>query len=117
MADNKFENLVTKIMKECEQDGEPVTREEAEEMDRMEIGAKDIKMDARTDAPKSDKAEKRRRTVKYSDEKVRLFTELKDFLIENYENVVIVKENGSFSLEIGEKSFNINIVEHRPPKK
>ena len=104
-------------MKECEQNHEPVTREEAEEMARMEIGAKDIKLDARVDAPKADKAEKRRRTVKYSDEKVGLFADLKDFLEENYQNVAIVKENGSFSLEIGEKSFNINIVEHRPPKK
>ena len=116
MAD-KFETLVTKIMKECEQDGEPVTRAEAEEMAKMEIGAKDIKMDARVDAPKAENAEKRKRTVKYSDEKVRLFTEIKEFLTENYENIVVVKENGSFSLELGEKSFNINIVEHRPPKK
>ena len=29
------EKLIAKIMKECAQDGEPVTREEAEEMARM----------------------------------------------------------------------------------
>ena len=31
---DKFEKLVLKIMKECEADGEPVTREEAEERRR-----------------------------------------------------------------------------------
>jgi len=34
------EKLITKIMKECEQDGEPVTREEAEGMAEMEIKAR-----------------------------------------------------------------------------
>lgn len=116
MASDKFENLVKQIMKQCEQDGEPVTKEEAEEMAKMELGAKEIKIDARADAPKAEKAEKRRRTVKYSDEKIELFNDLKEYLTNKYENVVVVKENGSFSLEIGEKSFNLNIVEHRPPK-
>lgn len=40
---NDFEKLVKSIMAECEKDGEPVTREEAEEMAKMELGAKDIK--------------------------------------------------------------------------
>ena len=38
-----FEKLVNSIMAECEKDGEPVTRAEAEEMATMELGAKDIK--------------------------------------------------------------------------
>ena len=37
------EKLIARIMKECEQDGEPVTREEAEEMAEMEIKAGGIK--------------------------------------------------------------------------
>lgn len=40
---NDFEKLVNSIMAECEKDGEPVTRAEAEEMATMELGAKDIK--------------------------------------------------------------------------
>jgi len=39
----EFEKLVNSIMAECEKEGEPVTRAEAEEMARMEMGAKDIK--------------------------------------------------------------------------
>lgn len=37
------EKLIAKIMKECAQNGEPVTREEAEEMAEMEIKANGIK--------------------------------------------------------------------------
>ena len=37
------EKLIEQIMKECEADGEPITREEAEEMAEMEIKAKGIK--------------------------------------------------------------------------
>ena len=34
------EKLIQQIMKECEKDGEPVTKEEATEMAEMEIKAK-----------------------------------------------------------------------------
>ena len=37
------EKIIAKIMQECEADGEPVTREEAEEMAEMEIKAKGLK--------------------------------------------------------------------------
>ena len=37
---NDFDKLVDKIMKEFANDGEPVTREEAEEIARLEIKAK-----------------------------------------------------------------------------
>lgn len=36
------EKLIERIMKECEADGEPVTREEAEKMAEMEMGAKEV---------------------------------------------------------------------------
>ena len=39
--DKKFEKLVAEIMRDAEADGEPVTRAEAEEMARMEMGAKE----------------------------------------------------------------------------
>ena len=49
-----FEKLVLEIMKEAEADGEPITKEEAEEMAKMEMGAKEIKRyeKAETTAPK-----------------------------------------------------------------
>ena len=113
----KLEKLIEKIMKECEQDGEPVTREEAEEMAKMELKAQGVDfVKARAAEPKPETAEKRKRTVKYSDEKVQIFTELKDFLSENYENVEVLKENKLFSVKIGAKVFKIDLIEQRKPK-
>ena len=40
---DKLEKLISEIMAEAKADGEPVTREEAEEMAKMELSAKDIK--------------------------------------------------------------------------
>ena len=37
------EKMILQIMEECEKEGEPVTREEAEEMAEMEIKANGIK--------------------------------------------------------------------------
>ena len=37
------EKLIAKIMKECELDGEPITRAEAEGMANLEIKAKELK--------------------------------------------------------------------------
>lgn len=114
----KFEKLVEKIMRECEQDGEPVTREEAEEMAKMELKAQGVDfVQARAAEPKPETAEKRKRTVKYSDEKVQIFTEMKEFLEETFGNVEILKENKLFCVKIGDKSFKIDIVEQRKPKK
>ena len=114
----KFEKLVEKIMRECEQDGEPVTREEAEEMAQMEMKAQGVDfVNARAAEPKPETAEKRKRTVKYSDEKVQIFTELKEFLAETYGNVEILKENKLFCVKIGDKSFKIDIIAQRKPKK
>lgn len=113
----KFEKLVEKIMRECEQDGEPVTREEAEEMAKMEMKAQGTDfVQARAAEPKAETAEKRKRTVKYSDEKVQIFTELKEFLAETFGNVEILKENKLFCVKIGDKTFKIDIVEQRKPK-
>ena len=47
-----LEKLTAKIMKECEADGEPVTREEAEEMAEMEIKTGNIKRYEKSDAPR-----------------------------------------------------------------
>ena len=111
-----IEKLAKKIMKECEQDGEPVTLEEAMEMAKMEVGAKDISIEARKDAPKAEAAEKRVRKVNSSDEKIALFSNLMSFLSENFENVTVLKENKLIEVKIGEKTLEINIVEHRKPK-
>jgi hypothetical protein len=112
-----FDKLVAEIMADAEKDGEPVTREEAEEMAKMELGAKDVSRDAKAvTAPK----ERKPRPVKVSDEKKELF----DTIVANLtraigverENITIVTPNKLIEVKIGEKTFKIDLIERRPPK-
>ena len=57
----KFEKLVLEIMAEAEKDGEPVTRAEAEQMAKMEIGAKGVKHEAKATKPKAPRKPKERK--------------------------------------------------------
>ena len=95
--------------------------EEDEELEELDAKAKTVKIDhgASADTPrkKSDKP----RTVKVSDAKKELFSKLSyylnEFCEENDANCTILKENKLFSLEFGGKTFKIDLVEQRPPKK
>lgn len=112
-----FDKLVAEIMADAEKDGEPVTRAEAEEMAKMELGAKDVSRDAKAvTTPK----ERKPRPVKVSDEKKELF----DTIVANLtraigvepENITIVTPNKLIEVKIGEKTFKIDLIERRPPK-
>jgi hypothetical protein len=117
---DKFEKLVLEIVKDAEADGEPVTREEAEAMAIMELGAKEnVKRYEQSDKPrkKSDKP----KTVKVSDAKKALFVALHDFLTEfgaeNGANVSVLTENKLISVEFGGETFKIDLIQQRKPKK
>ena len=108
-----LEKLAKQIFDECSKEGEPVTMEEAQEMAQMEINAKSIKIGARATGPKA-KKEKKQRITQVSDEKKALFSLLWEGLFNYYgENAQISKQNKEISVQIGEKSFKIVIVEHR----
>lgn len=111
-----IEQLAKQIFDECAKDGEPVTVEESIEMAKMEIGAKGFKHDAKS-VETIEKKDRKPKTVKISDEKKALFAYLTDCLETFYgENVQIVKENKEFSLQINEKSFKIDVIEHKKKK-
>ena len=82
--------------------------------------AKQVKIDH--DARAVDKkTEKKPRTTKVSDEKKELFATIVQNLdravgVER-ENVTILKENKLIEVKIGEKTFKIDVIECRPPKK
>lgn len=92
---DKLENLIKSIMAECEADGEPVTREEAEEMAKMEMGAKNIKRYEQAE-PKAKTSKER----KVDNEKLELF----NIVIKSLADVV---ENGNLKNEV-EYSFDYN---------
>ena len=78
---------------------------------------KKIKVDvgARAEKPKK---ESKPRTVVTSDEKKQLFADIFGNLAEIYgENAKIEKENKLIIVKIGEKTFKIDLIEQRKPKK
>lgn len=111
-----LEKLAKQIFDECAKDGEPVTMEEAMEMAQMEIGAKEVKTVNRAVEPKKD-SEKKPKIVQVSQEKQELFSILWEGLSNLYENAQILNQNKLISVQIGEKTFKIDIIEQRKPKK
>ena len=108
--------LAEQIFKECEKDGEPISMEDALEMAKMEIGAKGMtNVGKSVDNPDKPKKPK---TIKISDEKKELFSEILSDLEDVYkQNVKVLKENKLIQVKMGEKIFKIDIIEQRPPKK
>lgn len=109
------EKLITEIMEEAEKDGEPVTREEAEEMAEMELKAKGVKRyEMAETAPK----EKKKREVRLDDVKVAFINELVSiFDYQQMANQVeIVNPQREISFRIGEDLYSLTLTKHRPPK-
>ena len=108
---DKKEKLILAIMKEAEADGEPVTREEAEEMAEMEM-----KANSNRDYRQSEEATKQKKPRKAPEkdpEKVEIIKKLLDFLLTNgEEDAKIVNEQR----EISFREFSIQLIKHRPKK-
>lgn len=112
--DKKFEKLVLEIMKEAEADGEPVTKEEAEEMAKMELGAnKDCKHYAQSKKPRK-KAEKVR---KVDEEKGRLLTDVRVLLEGLGADIIATKTETEVEFMFNENHYTIKLTKHRLPKK
>lgn len=105
-----LEKLINQIMKECAEDGEPVTREEAEEMAKMEINAK---KDRRYELSEKTETKKKKPKVRKVD------TEKLEIL----KIVAAALENDGFSCEIEKEiavhfgNYSLKLIRHRPPKK
>ena len=91
---------------------------EVEEVEEMEQKAKSVKIDHQASAVDKTEKKERKPVVRVaSDEKQEIFSNLHKFLTENYENVEIVKENKLILVKIAQKTFKIDLIEQRPPKK
>ena len=111
------EKLILSIMKEAEADGEPITREEAEEMAEMEIKAKNVKIYERAE----DKKPRKPRERKVDDEKAQILKNIK-VLIEGmvlnrgWNSPVEMKNETELSFAFGVNNYTIKLIKHRPPK-
>ena len=80
--------------------------------------AKKVKINHGARAVDKSTKEKKERKVIVSDEKQALFDNIYHNLVEIYGGTVeIVKENKLLTVKIGAKTFKIDLIEQRPPKK
>jgi hypothetical protein len=109
--EDKFNRLVKEIMAEAEEDGEPVTEDEAKEMAKMELGAKDI-----TNYTQATVKKERKKAERKADEDKAYLLETLQNALEDVE-VSAVKPETEFSFEYKGNAYTVKLVKHRPPKK
>ena len=89
-----------------------------EEQAELDAKAKKVKIDHGASAVDKTQKEKKPRPKVASDEKKELFDEIFSNLSDVYgQNARIEKENKLIIVKIGEKSFKIDLIEQRKPKK
>jgi len=110
---DKREKLIQTLIAEAEKDGEPITREEAEEMADMEIKANGIKDYAQAE----EKKPRKKREVKLDPTKVTFIHYLEEWLLTtSVEDVTIVNEQKEVSFVINGDSYSLSLIKHRPKK-
>jgi len=89
-----------------------------EELEELDAKAKKVKINHQASSiDKTEKKDRKPRTVKISDEKQKLFDEIYHNLVEIYGGTVeIVKENKLMTVKVGEKTFKIDLIEQRAKK-
>ena len=117
MDNEKFEELVLNIMREAEEDGEPVDRKEAEEMAKMEIGAKEIKRYEQAETKKERKPKER----KVDEEKGMILREVRVLIQGMLSNLnqsaeVTMKNETELSFLLNGNSYTLKLTKHRPKK-
>ena len=111
------DKLIEKIMKEAELDGEPLTKEEAEEVAEMEIKAKGLKIYEHAE----DKKPRKPRERKVDDEKAQILKSIKVLLEgmllnRGWNSPVEMKNETELSFAFGVNNYTIKLIKHRPPK-
>lgn len=109
-----FEKLVKSIMIEYEKDGTPVTREEAEEVAKMEIKAGNVKNYVKSEKPKAETA-KGKKPPKPDPAKESLIQEVADFLkgFPDAENVTIVNKTRELNFNFKNENFSFVLTRHK----
>lgn len=107
-----FENLVNEIIRTMAEDGTPVTKAEAEEMAKMELGAKQIKR-----YETSGKRKKSEIVRKIDPDKLFLIQNLDDCLCDMADNVQERKNESEIHFLYNDNSYTVKLIKHRPKKK
>jgi hypothetical protein len=107
------EKLVAQIMRECEKEGEPVTKEEAEEMAEMERKAKANRRYEQSDKPRA----KAKREPKIDQEKVKIIDFLMRVLADSDVSQLEVKNpQREIAFQLNGEDYSLTLTKHRAKK-
>lgn len=103
------EKLVARIMKECAAEGEPVTKEEAEQMAEWEMKSKAVRENAKSDAPRKFSTKER----KVDETKKRILNNCR-ILLEGMGAVSAqMKTETEVSFTFEGEEYSLKLVKHR----
>ncbi len=106
------EKLILDIMKECEQDGEPVTRAEAEEMADMELKSKETRHYEKSDKKRKKSTPKERKV----DEKKAFLLQILIESVKSYVDITKAKNEAEFGFIYENDDFTVKLIKHRKGK-
>jgi len=106
------EQLIKRIMRECEKDGEPVTEEQAAEMAEMEIKASGLRHYEKSDKPRKTTTKER----KVDDVKRRILDECASLLETLGAVELSTKTETEISFSFDGAEYSLKLIRHRPPK-
>lgn len=99
------EKLIKQIMEECEADGEPVTKEEAAEMElKNKSNGRRYEGDIKSKKPAN-------RTLKVDTEKVEIIKVIAEMLIAD--EIKIINPQHEIQIKIGNNDYSITLTKHR----
>ena len=103
------EKLVARIMKECAAEGEPVTKEEAEQMAEWEMNSKTVRNNAKSDAQRKPSTRER----KVDETKKRILNNCR-ILLEGMGAVSAqMKTETEVSFTFEGEEYSLKLVKHR----
>lgn len=106
------EKLIECIIKECEKDGEPVTKEEAAEMAEMEIKANSMRRYEKSDK----KRQPSKRERKVDETKKRLLDNVRVLLEDLNADILNVKTETEIIFSFQDEEYSFKLVKHRKKK-
>ena len=109
-----LEQLAKEIFNECKADGDPVTMEEAIEMAKMEVGAKQIK---RYEQSSVEKKPRKPRERKVDEEKGHLLGYVKNLLEGIQAEIINVKTETEVEFRYNGNHYTFKLTKHRNKKK
>lgn len=103
------DKLIERIMRECEKDGEPVTKEEAEQMAEMELRANENRHYEKSDKPRKASTKER----KVDETKKRLLTNCRVLLEGMGAVVTSTKTETEIVFTFEEEKYSLKLIKHR----